>query len=431
VPQYDVLVAGGGLAGCAAALAAVRAGLRTLLVERGSYLGGNATRGMVAPWQSYHASRAGTPAGQNRMDQVAGKSAGPTLPPQVIGGIAQEFVDDLVNRGACLGHIVDPIGFAGSLTPVDAEPLKLYLVEKLWAAGVEVQLARGVEQSDIAQARFVIDATGQAYAAALMGAEVRRAKDLQPMTWMFTMTDIDTDAIREYQLAHPDQFVLHPALRELRSDFIAVSGFFDLVAAARASGEFTLPRDRLLFFSTPQPGEVLVNTTRIPADHPNPRLEGLRQVSELSAWLPRRVPGFGHARLGRLADDIGEREASRLKGRYTLSVEDLINARVFPDAIARGCYPIDIHSSTSAELATRDLGGPGWYDIPVGCLQSPQVDNLLVAGRCISADAHGFASARTLPTAMALGQSAGLLAAQWLDEGKYKFSACLSAVSLV
>jgi hypothetical protein len=414
--NYDLLVAGGGLAGCAAAIAGARAGLQVLLVERSSYLGGNATRGMVAPWQSFHASKAPT---------------GVNLPPQVIGGIAQEFVDDLVAQHASLGHIVDPIGFAGSLTPVDAEALKLYLPQKLAELGIEIRLACGVDSALIDNARFVIDATGQAYAARLMGAEVRRARELQPMTWMFTMTDVDTACIRDLQLVQPEQFVLHPAIRELRSDFIAVSGFFDLVGAARERGELDIPRDRLLFFSTPRPGEVLVNTTRVPADHPQPRIEGLRQVALLADWMPRRVPGFERARLGRIADDIGERESTRLVGRYALSVDDLLNGQRFDDAIARGCYPIDIHSASSDELTTRELGGSGWYDIPLRSLQSPNIENLLVAGRCISADASGFASARTLPTAMATGQAAAMVAAMKIRGENVDFAACISAVALV
>jgi hypothetical protein len=416
-PTHDVLIAGGGLAGCAAALASARAGARTLLVERGSYLGGNATRGMVAPWQSYHASR--------------GEYSEPGLPPQVIGGIAQEFVDDLVARGASLGHIVDPIGFAGSLTPVDADELKLYLIGKLQESGVELRLNSSVDKSILSDARFVVDATGCCAAAGLIGADLHWSATPQPLTWMFTMEQVDTTAIRDYQLANRDQFVLHPRVSELRADFVAVSGFFEQVREGRESGALDIPRDRLLFFSTPRAGEVLVNTTRIPAGHPSPRLEGLRQIAQLAAWLPHCIPGFEYSRLGRIADDIGERESARLNGRYSLSLDDLITGKIFDDSIAKGCYPIDIHSATSDDLATRNLGGRGWYDIPVRCLQAPGIDTLLVAGRCISADSAGFASARTLPTAMATGQSAGMLAAAYALNKNIDFFTCLSAVSLV
>jgi hypothetical protein len=415
-PRYDVLIAGGGMAGCAAAIAAVREGASTLLIERHGYLGGNATRAMVSPWQSFHASR---------------PQPGGGLPPQVIGGIAQEFVDDLLRLGGCSGHAIDPIGFAGSITPVDSEALKLYLPGKLRECGVEFCLNTALTPEHVDCAGRIVDATGAAAAARMLGAEVVTPTGPQPMSWLFTMERVDTAAVRDYQLAHPEQFVLHPGFTQLRADIIAVSGFFDLVSEVAAAGEFTIPRDRLLFFSTPRPGEVLINTTRIPADHPAPQAEGLRQVRELCAFLPRRVPGFGSARLGRVADAIGERESYRLAGRATLSVQDIRSGARHPEAVARGCYPIDIHSADSAALVTQELNLRGYYDIPLGCLEAPGVPNLLCAGRCISADRQGFASARVLPTAIATGQIAGKIAALRACGKNVDISACLSAVSLV
>jgi glycine/D-amino acid oxidase-like deaminating enzyme len=404
------------MAGCSAALAAVREGVRVSLVEQHGYLGGNATRAMVAPWQSFHAAK----------QQPDG-----SLPPQVIGGIAQEFVDDLMARGASPGHIVDPIGFAGSITPVDAEALKLYLPEKLAAAGVDIQLNTPLTPELLAEAKVVIDASGTAAAARMLGAPFITPSQPQPMTWMFTVAPVDIAAIRQFQLEHPDEFVLHAGFHALPEHALAVSGFFTLIAQARTSGEFTIPRDRLLFFSTPRLGEVLINTTRIAADHPQPRLEGMRQVRELLDFLPRHVPGFEHARLSRLADDIGQRESFRLKGLTTLTVDDILSGQKQLDAVARGCYPVDIHSSTTEELATREVGGPGWYDIPAGCLMCAEVPNLLVAGRCISADRQGFASARVLPTAMATGQAAGLLGAWKVCGKKADLFSCVSQTSLV
>lgn len=404
------------MAGCAAAIAAAREGASVLLIEQYSYLGGNATRAMVQPWQSFHASRF----------QPDG-----SLPPQVIGGIAQEFVADLITLGASPSHIVDPIGFAGSITPIDTELLKLYLPHKLETCGVGIKLNTSLLPEHMQNARQIVDASGCAAAARILGAPVIQPAAPQPMSWLFTMSGIDTQAVRDYQLLHPAEFVLHPGFTSLRADYIAVSGYFNRVRVARQRGDWTIPRDRLLMFSTPRPGEVLINTTRIPADHPTPRIEGLRQVYELLSWLPRNIPGFESARLARLADDIGERESYRLAGRTQLSAKEIRTGAVSLEAVARGCYPVDIHSAASEELVTDSVGGPGWYDIPLGCLEHPSHAQLLVAGRCISADRQGFASARVLPTAMATGQAAGMIAASRALEREFDISACLSAVSLV
>lgn len=414
--KYDVLIAGGGMAGCTAALAAVREGASVHLVERAQILGGNATLAMVGPWQSFHASV---------------KPTGPGLPQQVIGGIAQEYVDELVKLGACLGHLPDPIGFAGSITPVDSEMLQLYLGEKLNQAGIRLSLATELTVEHISEAQQVVDATGSAVALRIMGGDYHDPTEPQPMSWLFTMQNVDITAIRDYQLAHPTEFVLHPYFSELSNDYIAVSGYFSSVETATKVGELDIPRDRLLFFSTPRPGEVLINTTRIPANHPTPAIEGMRQINQLTQWLPRKVPGFEKSALGRIAGSIGQRESYRLKGLHELGVDDIKAGKPHPQAIARGCYPVDIHSPNAAGLITTSIGPQGYYDIPVGCLQSAGIPNLLCAGRCISAGREGYASARVLPVAMATGQVTGFMAANKAFEKEFEFFTCLSLVSLV
>ncbi len=414
--KFDVLVAGGGMAGCTAALAAAREGASVHLVERAQVLGGNATLAMVGPWQSFHASVEPT---------------GPELPQQVIGGIAQEYVEELVAIGASLGHLPDPIGFAGSITPVDSEYLQLNLADKLASSGINLSLATDLTPQHISEASQVVDATGSAVALRMMGGDYVDPSEPQPISLLFTMQNVDIAAIRDYQLAHPQDFVLHPYFQELSSGYIAVSGFFSLVETATKAGEWDIPRDRLLLFSTPRPGEVLVNTTRIPANHPTPSIEGLRQIKQLLTVLPKFVPGFENARLGRIAASIGQRESFRLRGVHELSVDDIRANVSHPQAIARGCYPVDIHSSDSAGLTTSGLNPRGYYDIPVGCLVSKGVPNLLCAGRCISADREGFASARVLPVAMATGQIAGYLAANRILKREFEISPCASLVSLV
>ena len=134
------------MAGCAAALAAARQGARVLLIEHHGYLGGNATRALVSPWQSFH---------------TAVRHQDGSLPRQVIGGIAQEFVEDLMALGASPGHIVDPIGFAGSITPVDSEQLKLYLPAKLAREDVAFRLGTPLTGKHLAAAAEIVDASGE------------------------------------------------------------------------------------------------------------------------------------------------------------------------------------------------------------------------------------------------------------------------------
>src|SRR5579884_1816051 len=115
--MYDVLVVGGGNAGCAAALAAARHGARTLLVERYGFLGGTATAAMVGPWMTFHS-------GSKR----------------IVGGIAQEIVERLQRKGGSPGHLRDSSDYVPTITPFDPEIHKALLFEMMQEAGVKMLL---------------------------------------------------------------------------------------------------------------------------------------------------------------------------------------------------------------------------------------------------------------------------------------------------
>src|SRR5579884_3473081 len=115
--MYDVLVVGGGNAGCAAALAAARHGARTLLVERYGFLGGTATAAMVGPWMTFHS-------GSKR----------------IVGGIAQEIVERLQRKGGSPGHLHDSSDYVPTITPFDPEIHKALLFEMMRESGVHLLL---------------------------------------------------------------------------------------------------------------------------------------------------------------------------------------------------------------------------------------------------------------------------------------------------
>jgi hypothetical protein len=131
---------------------------------------------------------------------------------------------------------------------------------------------------------------------------------------------------------------------------------------------------------------------------------------QLLAFFRRSVPGFANARIAATATQIGIRESRRIVGEYTLTAEDVLAARTFPDAIARSAYPIDIHNPSGAGTTTFRLPAGAAYEIPYRCLVPATVERLLVAGRCISTTHEALASTRLTPTVMTLGQAAGTAA---------------------
>ena len=128
-------------------------------------------------------------------------------------------------------------------------------------------------------------------------------------------------------------------------------------------------------------------------------------------------PGFANARIAATATQIGVRESRRIVGEYTLTADDVLHARTFDDAVARSAYPIDIHNPAGSGTTTHRLPPGTSYEIPYRCLVPKGVDDLLVAGRCISTTHEALASTRLTPTVMTLGQAAGTAAALSLHAG--------------
>ena len=224
-------------------------------------------------------------------------------------------------------------------------------------------------------------------------------------------------------LENPEQFILNMDC-DLRK-YLAVSGFFSLVAQAKENGDFPLPRDRVLFFQSVHAGEVLVNMTRVTRlsgvnakDLTAAEFEAHKQVGIVTAFLKKYIPGFAAAQLRSIAAMTGVRESRRILGMETLTAEMVINSAECEDSVAVCAFPIDIHDPVGAELNWIRKERICCYDIPYGVMVPRKVPNLLVTGRCISATHEAIASARITATAMALGQAAGAAASMAVAEKK-------------
>ena len=436
----DVIVCGGGLSGVCAAIAAARNGARTTLVERTGMVGGTAVQCLVQPWMGFHSS--------------------PET--QVVKGIAQEIVDRVMARGGSIGHVPDTIGCAPMLTPLSTIDLRFVINTMLLEAGVEVLtdtlvtgvlypgsagVRRPMESFDggrpfegrgpvsgitienksgrkALSAQMIIDATGDGDVAA--HADVSfvhgRKKDglTQPMSLLFRIGSVDGDKVRQYMAQNPDDFVLSEEAREQlpNIEIISVAGFFSAVKEAQDKGELGDFRDRVLFFEVPEKGQVIVNMTRVTQysavdgrERSLATMEALQQVEQCMSFLKKYVSGFEESQLIEIAPQIGVRETRHIAGRYTLTEDDVLEGRDFSDSVARGAFPIDIHSPDGGYLDIRSMEPGTSYGIPYRCMVPLAIEGLIVTGRAISATHEASASARIGATAMALGQAAGTAAA--------------------
>jgi hypothetical protein len=129
-------------------------------------------------------------------------------------------------------------------------------------------------------------------------------------------------------------------------------------------------------------------------------------------WLRENGPGFERCRVEQIAPQMGIRESRRIVGDFVLDWEHLLDLERFEDAIACGAYPVDIHDPEGKETPMRKLPEGEWYDIPYRALVPQGCENMLVAGRCLSATHEAAASVRIMPICTAMGEAAGIAAAQ-------------------
>jgi hypothetical protein len=197
-----------------------------------------------------------------------------------------------------------------------------------------------------------------------------------------------------------------------------VHGLWALVRRATEEGKLDLPREDMLFFATPHDNEVSVNSTRVTRvlgtdvwDLSYAEWCSRRQMRQIEAFLRRYVPGFEESYVVQSGVQVGVRESRRVMGEYRLDVDDVLGARKFDDAIARGAYPVDIHNPKGSGTVLKRLPPGEAYDIPMRCLLPQRTDRLIVAGRCISGTHEAHSSYRVMPIVMATGHAAGVCAA--------------------
>lgn len=419
IAHPDVCVIGSGPAGIGAAIAAARLGAKTLLVERYGFVGGNLTMAMVNPMFTFH--------------DIKGR--------QVIMGIAGEFADRLKARGVSHGHVTDLTFDNASMTPFDPEGTKVLLFDMLEEAGVDLllhSLLTGVkrkgskitslfiENKSGRQAicpRFVIDCSADADVVARAGAPFIKGREedgfMQPATLYFRIGGVNELNLRIWMKHNRHLLKDSPTDDEIDSQkAIAFLGMNDRIKAAKEAGELDHEiAPRILMYQLPAEGQFSVNTTRLQQvdgtdvfSLTQAEIRLRRQVLQIHRFLQCQVGGFEHAVVLDTGIQAGIRETRHIRGDYVLTETDVLNGASFEDGICCGTFAIDIHPPKGeAQIFTGS--GKAVYEIPYRCLLPEDLDNLLVAGRSISATHTAFGSVRVMATAMATGEGAGTAAA--------------------
>lgn len=390
----DVLVAGGGSAGLAAAISAARAGARTLLVERDGMLGG------MAPAALVHSI-----CGLYRLGQ------GDAAPEWANSGFAVEFSERLIRAGGATGPVrmgrVDvlpqhPAAFACVADALVRETARLEVVlhSEIAAASINGETALICRGRRFAvKATTMIDTTGDGALAALLGAPFAQetAVRLQRPAFIFGIGGVDTTEFG-------DECRLRLAGR---------------LAAAVKAGELPVGALGAVFRVTGHPGEIFVTIDLAgdeafdptdPASLSTLEMEGRALGSRLTAFLAANAASFATAFISTFPSRIGVRESRRVEGRYRLEADDLFRGATFEDAVALATWPLEMRETNRGpRLRYPDEGRP--CEIPLRALRFRGLDHCFVAGRCISASHEAQASIRVIGTCLATGEAAGFAAA--------------------
>ena len=399
--SWDVIVAGGGPAGCTAAAAAAREGARTLLIEATGALGGMGTSGLVPAWCPF-----------TDKERI------------IYGGLAERVLKE------CMAGMPHVPADRFDWTPVDPERLKRIYDDLVTGAGanvlfnttlvaVETGESGGVEALLLAnkagltayRGKTYVDCTGDADLAAWAGAEYEKGDpetgELQPGTHCFILSNVDM-----YGYDHCGRIKYGQGKAYIHD--IVASGKYPAIPDTHACNNIIGPG--AVGFNAGHLWEI-DNTDALSVSRG--LIEG-RKIAEAfqraaAEFLPK---AFANSFLVSTASLLGIRETRRIIGDYVLTMDDYLARRSFPDEICRNAYMIDVHQSlnestkhkTDPHVAEQYSQGES-HGIPYRCLTPKGLKDVVVAGRCISTDRLTQGSTRVMPVCLAMGEAAGLAAA--------------------
>jgi hypothetical protein len=440
--RFDVVVVGGGTSGVAAAIAAARTGAKTLLLERLGALGGQMN--VSGPPGFAYANL------YNEQGE------------RIIGGIITETHERLLKEGHAIPHMEPDFRGWYTFAYVDPDWWGLMIFEMMVENKVNLLLhslavdvikegraIRGVIIENVSgrQAIFgkvIIDCTGEGEIAARAGApfEYLPKDQMEPHSLSFTADGVNWDRVLAYIKSNPQEFEferflentqhkwaynqLVECIRKVDSivEFGEIMGFRALKMKGLETGEwhgfsgvgfFLIPREGGVIQAHFQHSSQIGNCDATDVeDLTFAEVECRRQCVIAWKFIKKYLPGFENAYITRVCPELRIREGRRIMGDYVLNGEDVIEERKFADVIGKSAFPAGaVHVVGPGTLATmKPPDTPktgGSHDIPYRCLVPREIENLLVAGKAISARREAYQ--RFLMQTMVTGQAAGVAAA--------------------
>ncbi|MCQ2957885.1 MAG: FAD-dependent oxidoreductase [Candidatus Gastranaerophilales bacterium] len=417
--MYDLIVAGGGTAGCATAISAAKNGLRVLLIEKNTFLGGSMTGALVMPMMKNIL--------KNGLD--------------LSGDFAKELMAELRETNDSL--IFDD----GNYGWFNSEMLKCTLDDLCEKYNVKILFdsivtnvsmnnnkINSVEVSYCGQkiekkGKYFVDATGNGDLAMLCGAGFQNGNnnENQAMTLRFIMSNVNIKEFSKYLREIDDNEEISPICNINGEIHLSTACTWDndiwklkpLFEKAVENGELA-EEDCAYFqiFTIPnQPTSMAFNAPRIYADKSLDPLEvndtsyaliqGRKQIKRLLKFVKKYLPGFQNAYISQIAPMLGIRDSRRINCEYRLTEDDILSCKKFENTVAKSNYPIDVHSREKNKSVLNKLSDNEFFEIPLESLKVKDIENLFVAGKIIDSTFLAQAAIRIIPNCLTMGENLG------------------------
>lgn len=416
--DYDVVIIGGGTAGCACAYNCAKLGLKTLLLEKESYLGGTMTGGLVVPIMKSGKNQINTDFYKVLIEQMV-KADGQITYQGNPGWFNPIILKDVLFK--ILKNANVDIKLNSNLLDVQKDKSKILSVyyDTIYTDNSDSYLKT---LSVCIGARYYVDATGNLEFSKKIGCKFLENKnEIPPISFRFIMSGVDNnkfakwieefDTDREvttveyidselyFSTAYTWDSVKKWALAPLFDDAVQKNilkdtdrNYFQIFSIAR--------KPQSVAFNCPR----LLNAYNLEdkKDINRAKTDGACAMARIAKFCNLYLPGFENAYISNIADRLGIRSYRRIKGKYVYTIDDLKSGKKFDNAVLISNYPVDVHSKDK-NASTLEMTGE--YQLPIESLMSADYDNLFVAGRGLSADEMAQGALRVQSSCFSMGEA--------------------------
>lgn len=419
--KYDLIVVGGGTAGCAAAYTAGKLGLKTLIIEKSIHLGGTITSGLVVPAMKSSKNQINTDFYNdliNELRAIGGQVTYQNNPGWFNPELMKIALDSLMAKANVDTYFDTHI----TAIELDNREIKNITISKeiLSVYNDKIQQSKKTLSEPI-EVIYVVDATGNCEIGKFCNCKfLEKKSENQPVSLRFMMSGIDLNVFSKWLLEYDKDrnvttvediggqihlstaytwdmdraWALRPLFKDAEDKGILKphdSNYFQVFTVAGMPDTIAFNCPRIIDY----------NNTLAVKDTSKALILARKTILRLSEFCKTYFPGFENAYISNIADMLGVRTSRRIRGKYIYTMEDIVTGKKFENPVVVANYPIDVHSRKKNSSTLKMVQD---YEIPIECMMSNDIDNLFVAGRCISADFMAQGALRVQTSCFSMGE---------------------------